>query len=99
MRHFWISWHQPTQDHRPLTYPPRSQILGWWCTGVRCSDYASTMCAQVKADSEAAAKGAILKDWPEAAEWRFCNETDASPPESYRFPLSEWMRPRFDAAA
>ena len=96
--HFWISWYQPTEDHRPLTYPPNASILGWWCTGTRGSDDASTMCALVSADSEEAAKQAIRKDWPEAEEWRFCEKKE-SLELSDRFPLSDWMEPRFRDAS
>lgn len=27
---FWLSWHQPTEDYRPLTDPPVEGVLGWW---------------------------------------------------------------------
>lgn len=94
MNHYWISWMQPTDDHRPLTYPPNESVWGWWNTGERCEDGAKTLVAHVTADSTDAAKSAVLAEWPEATEWRFCNETDSAPPCD-RFPLSDWMCERF----
>ena len=93
MKIFWISWYQPTDDHRPLSFPPNESILGWWCTGQRCSDDSSTLCAMIVAEDEAYAKIAIRKDWPEAGDWRFCDEsknTDLCD----RFPTNDWMKIR-----
>ncbi len=92
---YWLSWYQPTEDARPLTYPPNKSILGWWNSGSRCSDDAHTICALVDAQSEDAAKKAVTKDWPEAKEWRFCAESDGK--LSDRFPLSDWMKERMTA--
>ena len=93
---FWISWHQPTKDYRPLTSPPNEKVLGLWCTGVRCKDGASTLVAMVKSSNESAAKCSILKDWPEAIDWRFCDEKSLKS-LSDRFPLNAWMEKRFKA--
>jgi hypothetical protein len=90
---YWISWYQPTEDYRPLGYPPNEAVLGWWCSGSRCSDDAATLCAYVHAGDEKAAKEAVLRDWPEATEWRFCEPREAVI-ESSRFPLEDWMRER-----
>jgi len=49
------------------------------------------MCALVRAPSAAAAQAAILKDWPEASDWRFVNERDKAWRPSERFPLHPWM--------
>lgn len=92
---WWISWYQPTEDERPLTFPPNEAILGWWNSGSRCSDNAHTICAVVRAETEEEAKAAVRKDWPEAEDWRFCGETGGLP--GNRFPLGEWMTPRFEA--
>jgi len=89
---YWISWYQPTEDERPLTFPPNEAVLGYWCSGQRCADDAWTLCALVRAPSAAEAQAAILKDWPEASEWRFVNERDKSWRPSARFPLMySWM--------
>jgi hypothetical protein len=98
MKRFWMSWFQPTEDHRPLTYPPNAGILGWWCSGQR-EDGAWTLCALVQARWELPAKIAVRKDWPEATEWRFVREvaSDFSPGD--RFPLSDWMKERMQVSA
>lgn len=96
-KYWWISWYQPTDDVRPLNYPPGENVLGWWNSGTRCQDNAGCLVAQVRADSESQAKEEIAKDWPEADEWRFCDETDKRAPND-RFPLSDWMEKRFQAA-
>lgn len=96
-KYYWMSWHQPTTDPRPLTFPPKINVLGWWRTGQRYSDDAFTLCAMVEAPSVEIAKRIILADWPEAEDWRFINET-ASFELGDRFPLSDWMKPRFENA-
>jgi len=95
LRTYWISWYQPTADYRPNTYPPNNAILGWHCTGQRLSDGANTIVAHVIAPSVAAAKEAVLVDWPEAREWRFCDLSEPTPPQSDRFPLPEWSVERY----
>jgi hypothetical protein len=90
MRH-WISWYEPGDagDYRPLTTPPEDVMLGWWCTGVRSSDEAGTLCALVQADDEDAAKALIGEHW-EPESWRFCNEVDEHwVPPADRFPRPE----------
>jgi len=101
----WISWIQPTDDHRPLNYPPKNpHVLGWWCTG-ECDDGA-TLCAVVDIpselltaegtllDLEEAAKLAIQLDWPEASTWRFIEERPSDWIPNDRFPQSPWMKDR-----
>ncbi len=104
---WWISWYQPTQDKRPLTYPPNAAVLGWWCSGQRCDDDALTLCAWtlcavVEATTPLSAKRAINKDWPEAKEWRFCEPTEDDFVPSDRFVKEPWQCERlgiaFDAA-
>lgn len=93
-RIYWLSWMQPTKDFRPLAFPPREPILGWWRSGE--TDDGWTLCAMVLAPDEQSAKALIRTEWPEAEQWRFCDEK-ASAGLSDRFPLSDWMRPRFAA--
>lgn len=88
----WISWYQPTADYRPLTFPPNQAILGWWCTGESANGDA-TLCALVRADSEEKAQDAVKHDWPEADEWRFCEERGNTELGS-RFPPNDWMKER-----
>lgn len=84
----WISWFQPTEDHRPIKFPPTEKVLGWWCTGD--SSKGQTLVALVDAESEEEAKSHILLNWPEVVDWRFCAERDTKTFNS-RFPLQEWM--------
>jgi hypothetical protein len=96
VKRFWISWVQDTDDHRPLTFPPNKAVLGWWCSGETASG-AAIICALVVARHEAAARDAIIKDWPEALEhsdWRFFDCVGNSWELSDRFPLSDWMKER-----
>lgn len=96
-KRWWLSWYQQTLDPRPLTCPPNKAVLGWWRTGQRASDEAWTLCALVLADGEDRAKAAVVSDWPEAAEWRFCDPHDANWSPGDRFPASAWMRARLEA--
>jgi hypothetical protein len=91
---FWVSWYQPTGDMRPLTFPPVEGIIGWWCSGQRYDDDAWTIVALVVAKSECSAKRLIRKSWPEASEWRGCDEVSIGYQPGDRFPLSEWMSER-----
>jgi hypothetical protein len=96
MSRFWVSWYQPTEDYRPLTYPPNNHILGWWCSGH--AEVGSTICAAIEAENEEAAREAVLKDWPEAfdvEDWRFINEKPNDWKPGDRFSLSDWMIERF----
>ena len=93
---YWISWYQPTDDERPLNYPPNDAVLGWWNSGSRCSDCAHTLCAWVSAPDEETAKSAVQRDWPEAVEWRFCEKRDRID-SGDRFRPTNWMIPRMDA--
>ncbi len=95
LKYYWVSWYQPTEDYRPLSYPPNESILGWWCIGSRIDDGAFTLCALVKAMNADNAKQNIIKEWPEAIEWRFCDQRKTLM-LSNRFPLSDWMIERFE---
>jgi hypothetical protein len=94
MSRYWISWYETAEDHRPLTYPPNVSILGWWCSGYRCSDDAATICALVEAKDSRSAHNAIVKDWPGDKDWRFTDEVDSGWIPSDRFPVEEWMKER-----
>ena len=84
----WISWYQPTEDSRPLQYPPTESILAWWETGT--SDKGAVLVALVDAETEESAKEHVQLNWPEANEWRFCEEK-ADKTFTDRFPVSDWM--------
>lgn len=92
MRRYWLSWVQPSEDERPLTYPPNALIRGWWCSGF--TDDGATLCAVVDAESEREAKRAVREDWPEAKDWRFIEKVADDFVPSSRFPAEEWMVPR-----
>lgn len=84
----WISWFQPTEDHRPIQYPPTEKVLGWWCTGE--NEKGKTLVALVDSESEEDAQIQIRLNWPEAETWRFCEDRD-SKEFNTRFPLQDWM--------
>ena len=86
LKSFWVSWYQPTDDYRPLPVPPKSIVKGYWCTGCRDADAASTMVAWVRAEDAACAMARIKEYWPEAAEWRFCDERAEGWQPNERFP-------------
>jgi hypothetical protein len=97
---YWISWHQPGTDCRPLSYPPNRWILGWWESGT--TDAGSNLCALVEDRTEELAKASIRVDWPEAdGNWRFCEaKSDDFVPGS-RFPIEQgdWMHERVHGQA
>lgn len=95
LKRWWISWFQPTEDSRPLTYPPNERILGWWETGFEI-DGPFTLVALVLGSTAEDAKSAVRQDWPEAERWRFCNQRSEQYRPSDRFPISDWMRARID---
>ena len=96
---YWVGWYQPTEDYRPMMYPPNEHILGWWCSGQRFSDDAWMVVAVVEADGEEGVEAAILEDWPEVEEWNFITEQGSNFVPGDRFPLSDWMVERFGAVA
>ena len=62
---------------------------------MRMSDEASTLCALVNAKTEEAAKAAVVKDWPEATQWRFCEQKPDNFELGDRFPVTrEWEKQR-----
>lgn len=90
---FWVSWHQPTDDVRPLTDPPHPQVLGWWHSGYDGNGVAQ-LCALVEADHEQEARMYVGISWPEAERWRFCEPRAADWVPGDRFPPTPWMRQR-----
>lgn len=84
----WISWHQPTDDYRPTQFPPTTGVLAWWKTGD--SEKGATLVALVDAVTDEAAQEHVRRNWPEAGEWRFCEEK-ANKTFSSRFPVQDWM--------
>lgn len=84
---WWVSWHQPTDDPRPIDFPPLPEILAWWISGEEASGR-FTLCAYVQGNDEEEVKAGVLKHFPEAEDWRFCNQKDYIP--SDRFPLPDW---------
>lgn len=92
MKLFWISWEQPTDDYRPLSYPPNENVLAWWCSGEGDDYY--TLCAWVQAGDQAGAEAAVSKDWPEARHGRILEEREHVT-HSDRFPVQhDWERER-----
>jgi hypothetical protein len=86
----WISWFQPGDDHRPINFPPDKRVLGWWKTGERSYDSASTLVSLVLAKTEEEALSILKIDWPEVDEVRFCEDKNDTK-LSDRFPIKEWM--------
>lgn len=87
-KRYWISWYQPTRDPRPIYTAGREPAVArnYWISGERF-DGASTICAVVDASSEPQAKAQVRKYWPEAREWRFCEQKEAKwRPAKDRFP-------------
>ena len=88
---FWVSWIQPTEDHRPVRFPP-AKMLGWWCSGEDASGNA-TLCALLDANSEQAAKDILAFNWPETRyieDWRIWDRMADDYVPGDRFPLSDW---------
>lgn len=94
-KRYWCSWVCAESDYRPLTYPPNEKILGWWCSGY--GDDGSTLCAAIEGNNESEIIKSICIDWPEFdGNFRFIEEREIGcTPLSDRFPLSDWMKPRF----
>ena len=93
LKRYWVSWIQPTDDHRPITYPPNKSIVGWWCSGYD-SESSPIIVALIEAENLEHAKTCVKKDWPEMYSWRFIEERDLSTKFSNRFEPSDWMYER-----
>lgn len=94
MNRYWCSFFFTGEDYRPLMFPPPAGILGYWSSGIRCSDDATTLCIWVEAESEEKARELIASEgaWPESkdAEWRFFQKATTAP--CGRFQPSEWNK-------
>lgn len=85
----WISWYQPTDDHRPVNYPPTEKVLAWWCTG-HSAIHGATLVALVDVDDQEQAEYNVKLNWPEAEKWRSCEDKEDKV-FSDRFPVEDWM--------
>lgn len=75
---YWISWHQPTEDYRPLTDPPHPQVMGWWCSGYDAYDIA-LLCACAEQSGSDGLRPTFLgsNDWRELHDVQFHSVRDA----------------------
>lgn len=95
---YWISWEQPTQDPRPLKYPPLPEVLACWESGIGAGHF--TMCAVVDAPDESGAQAKVRVHWPEATKWRFCTPMpDWRPTDRFALPAWSPLAAEFAAAA
>lgn len=107
MKRYWISWIQKTHDFRPLTDPPTTPVLGWWCSGyVDCDGMEgihlgnAVLCAAVTAKNKKAAMKIVHENWAEEesdiGEIRFCSEQSNNWTPGNRFPITDdWSKQRF----
>ena len=99
MNLYWISWYQPGEDWRVLTWPPPDPILAYWCSGYAgdLDDEKAVVVALVRADSPEAARAAVTGAgaWPDAGEERFCDVTDRPPGDRFPRPTTEPMASRW----
>lgn len=95
----WISWNQHGDvehdpDCRPIKWPPPSEVLAFWESGLGGGDGTDAYCtvvALVHSTSEEAAKAVIEGAWsPGVGEWRFNREYNDADPPSDRFPPPKW---------
>jgi hypothetical protein len=94
MKRFWLSWYEPSEDWRPVHFPPNENILGCWCSEL--SDIGPTVVAFVESKNEQEAWDSIDKEFPREGprDIRFCEERDFSFLPNDRFPLDPWMENR-----
>lgn len=89
---WWVSWIQPTEDYRPIVYPP-TDLIGWWCSGYDSDDNA-VLCAALDAPTQLAAENIIKAYWPESGYqqdgWRFFDSKPDDWLPGERFQLPEW---------
>ena len=82
---FWVRFHEPSEDFRPLTDPPSPPVISWWCTGTDANSQA-IICAVVDAHSVNDAKSVIRSAWTPSE----IEEPDEKPagwmPDPGRFP-------------
>ena len=93
----WTSWVCPQNDYRPVTFPPNTGVLGFWCSGYDGEDR-PIVCAAIEAPNEEVAADIVRIDWPEFdGTWRFIEERADEWEPGDRFGLTSWMRDRFHA--
>lgn len=85
----WISWYQPTDDHRPVNYPPTEKVLAWWCTG-HSAAHGATLVALIDVHNQEQAEHHVKLNWPEAEKWRFCVDKNDKV-FGDRLPVQDWM--------
>ena len=94
---YWLSWCEPGEDFRLLTYPPPESIVAYWNTGE--DGDGSTVVALVRAESLAAAWSAVknVAAWPNAGKERFGHEyTRPELPPKDRFPPPHRSEPMME---
>lgn len=96
-KRYWCSWEQPTEDYRPLTFPPNKGVLGWWNSGSVEGYW--TIVALVEARHEDEAFLIIEKDWPEIVQWRFIEEInkDWRPNDRFVIEKGSWIEERINS--
>lgn len=104
MKRFWVSFYFLDSDYRPIGWPPEPGILGYWDSGTRCEDGATTLVIWLEAENAEKAKELLGSDkcWPEVAqgvEWRFFEERDLDWRPNDRFPLAAWSKERLTGTA
>jgi hypothetical protein len=96
MKRYWVSWHQLSDDYRPLQDPPQPEnVKAWWCSGSG-SGY-SILCSIVDAESEWEVRQAIEQAWGsgDVGDFRFIEECANDWLPGNRFPIEkDWERER-----
>lgn len=95
---YWCSWVQPTEDFRPIYFPPTENVLAWWRSGEAMDGQSHTLCAWVQALNIDDLVKQVQQNWPEIVEssqFRFFDLHKKYKPSS-RFPTDqyEWMNER-----
>ena len=114
-KRYWIGWYNLEEDWVPWSQlnnvPPIESVLGYWCTGSAWipsrKSWSPTMVAAIDEYSVAFAMQILEYEWPctermlESHEdiLRFVKVKDPDYMPSDRFPLYDWMRPRFTTPA
>lgn len=89
MKTFWVSWwHTDAYSAFEIHAP-------WWESGFRGADSASSLCAAIRAPSEAEAQALVIQSYdtaPVDLEFRFVEERpDDWSPYTDRFRKADWM--------
>lgn len=94
---WWISWYQPGEDYRALTWPPPPAILAYWCSGYTGDGSHATVVALVRAPTAAQARAEVVASeaWPDAGEERFCEPRTGPPGDRFPKPTHPEMVARW----